>query len=50
VNVEEFVRFILQARTRQERRDRLAQVPFHLRDKVKARVEMVWQRRNTRSR
>jgi hypothetical protein len=50
VNADEFVRFVLQAYTRQERCSRLAQVPFHLRAKVKARVESVWMRRNTRSR
>ena len=50
MKVDEHVRHILQARSREERRSRLAQVPFHLRDKVKARVEWEWQRRNTRSR
>ncbi len=50
MNAEEFVRFILQARNRQERSSRLAQVPFHLREMVKARVERELQRRNTRNR
>jgi len=34
MNAEDYLRHILQARTREERRTRLAQVPFHLRDEV----------------
>ena len=49
MKVEEYVRQILQARSREERRSRrLARVPFHLRDKVKARVEWEWRRARKR--
>ncbi len=50
MNSEEYVRNILQGRSREERRSRLALVPFHLREKVKARVERKWKERNTRNR
>jgi hypothetical protein len=42
MNTQDYVRQILQARTRQERQARLANVPFHLRSKVKAHVEFLW--------
>ncbi len=48
MNAEDYVRHILQARSREERRSRLAQVPFHLRDKVKVRVEWEWRRARKR--
>jgi len=49
MQVQDFVKNILQARTKAERQGLLRQVPFHLRDKVKAQVEYQWQRRKKKA-
>jgi len=52
VDARYYAREILKAPTREQRRQQLAAVPFHLREKVRVLVEYRWQTRprNTRSR
>ncbi len=49
MNASEYVSQIVRCRSRPERKRVLEQVPYHLRDKLKAEVEHKWKSRNTRN-